>query len=112
MTHYPLSLKVIPREGLRLHMDYDQTQFESATVETIAARFVGLLDQVAATPDLPVCQFEILSPPERQRILKDFNDTAQPLPEATLPQLFEAQVEQSPEAIALIFGEHRSAINS
>jgi non-ribosomal peptide synthetase component F len=38
-------------------------------------------------------------------LLEEFNDTARPLPEATLPQLFEAQVAHAPGAIALVFGE-------
>jgi non-ribosomal peptide synthetase component F len=45
------------------------------------------------------------SPQERHQLLKEFNDTARPLPEATLPELFEAQVARTPEATALIFGE-------
>ena len=38
-------------------------------------------------------------------LLESFNATARPLPEATLPELFEAQVERDPQATALVFGE-------
>ena len=38
-------------------------------------------------------------------LLESFNATAHPVPEATLPQLFEAQVARTPEAVALVFGD-------
>ena len=40
---------------------------------------------------------------ELQMLLQDFNATARPVPETTLPELFEAQVRRSPEATALLF---------
>ena len=102
-THYPLSLTIVPWEGLRLRMDYDPGRLERATVETIASRFLHLLDQAVATPHLLVNRLEILSPQEKQRILKDFNDTTRPIRDTVLPQLFEAQVERTPEAVAVVF---------
>ena len=40
---------------------------------------------------------------ERHTILRDWNDTAHPVPAATLPQLFEAQVARIPDAIAVVY---------
>ena len=47
----------------------------------------------------------ILAPEERRQILFEWNATARDVPQLTLPALFEAQVERSPEAIALVFEE-------
>ena len=91
--------------GIEGGLQYSVDLFERERVEAMAARFVRLLEAALATPDMPLHRLEILGPEERHMLLKEFNDTARPLPEATLPQLFEAQVERDPQAIALVFGE-------
>ena len=108
-THYSLSLIAVPGERLHLRLDYDPARFQRETVEAMAARFVRLLEAAVATPDMPLHRLEILGPEERELVLESFNATTRPLPEATLPQLFEAQVERAPEAIALVFGEESLA---
>ena len=91
--------------GIEGGLQYSVDLFERERVEAMAARFVRLLEAALATPDMPLHRLEILGPEERHMLLKEFNDTARPLPEATLPQLFEAQVERDPQAIALVFDE-------
>ena len=54
-------------------------------------------------PDQRLSDIEILSDAERQRLVVEWNDTRADYPrEQCLSQLFEAQVEQSPDAIALV----------
>jgi non-ribosomal peptide synthetase component F len=55
-------------------------------------------------------RLEILEPGERQTLLEGFNATSRPVPEATLPALFEAQVARTPEAVAVVLTRSRSSI--
>ena len=91
--------------GIAATLGYSLDLFEQGRAEEIAARFVRLLEAAVATPDVPLHRLDILSAGERHRLLEEFNNSARPVPEATLPELFEAQVERDPEAIAVIFGE-------
>ena len=48
-------------------------------------------------------RLQILAPAERRRLVHEFNDTATPIPEATLVELFERQVAKTPDNTALLF---------
>ena len=86
-------------------LEYSTDLFDGDTICRMAENCRTLLKGIVETPDMPLHRLEILGPEERHMLLKEFNDTARPLPEATLPQLFEAQVERDPQAIALVFDE-------
>src|SRR3981081_2455196 len=62
-----------------------------------------LLSGVVAAPESRISELPLLSEEERRQLLVEWNDTAVPIPEATLPELFEQQVERSPEVVALVF---------
>ena len=104
-THYPLSLVAVPAERLRLRLQYRSDLFERRTVEAMGRRLAALLEAVVADPSQPIGAIELLAPEERRQLLFEWNDTAREVPQATLPALLEAQVERSPEAIALVFEE-------
>ena len=102
-NHYPLSLAVIPGNGLNLRFHYSEDLFDRAAAERLAARLVRLLEQIAADPALPLHRLEILSVQERERVVRGFNDTTAPFAQGTLVDLFERQVGKTPNNIALQF---------
>ncbi len=106
-NHYPLSLAVIPGDGLSLRLHYSEELFDKAAAGRTAARLVRLLRQIAADPSLPLHQLEILSAQEREQLVHTFNDTATPPPQATLVDLFQQQVRQTPNHVALIFEDRQ-----
>jgi nonribosomal peptide synthetase DhbF len=71
----------------------------------MARHLERLLETVAANANQPIGSLELLEPEEREQILVQWNDTSRALPPITLPALFEAQVQCSPEASALVFEE-------
>ncbi|MGK9237384.1 AMP-binding protein, partial [Inquilinus limosus] len=93
--------------GLQGRIEYAVDLFDRATVEGIAGRLVRLLEAVAEAPDRPIGTIDLLAPEERRRILVEWNDTARPVPDATLPALFEAQAARSPDATAVVFEDAR-----
>ena len=64
-----------------------------------------LLAAAVASPEAPIGSLDILSADERRTILTTWNDTARPIPDATIPELFAAQAARTPDAVALVFDD-------
>ncbi len=102
-THYPLSLSVVPERRISLQFHHRATVLSRADVEAIADRFTRVLEAFAADPDMPLGAVDVLSADERAQ-LAGWNDTAFPLPEAVVPELFQAQARRTPDAAAARWG--------
>ena len=81
--------------------------FDRATVQAIAARLVRLLEAIARNPEQRIGQIDLLTEPERRRILAEWNATAHEVAVHTLPQLFEQQAARTPQAIAVVHENER-----
>ncbi|GHH36564.1 amino acid adenylation domain-containing protein [Streptomyces umbrinus] len=90
--------------GLHGGIDYALDLFDHETVETLAERFVRVLDTVTREPHQRVSGVEVLSAEERHRVVAEWNDTVQEVPGAALPELFQARVAKHPDAVAVVFG--------
>ncbi|HWG98304.1 MAG TPA: amino acid adenylation domain-containing protein, partial [Pilimelia sp.] len=109
-THYPLTLAVLPDPagpGLTLHLEYHPDCLDRAATGRILGRLVRVLETFAREPDLPLSRIEPLTAAERRRVLVDWNDNALPVPRATVPGLFAAQVARTPAATALVCAGER-----
>ena len=93
--------------GLRGVLHYDSEILEASAVECLQGHFLALLTGLAAQPDQRVSRVPLLTPEERRRILVEWNDTRVDLSRAPLPRLFEAQVERTPDRIAVEFQGRR-----
>jgi len=63
---------------------------------------VTLLDQIANHPQLRLGAVDILTAEERRRVLDGFNDGTPRVPQETLPAVFERQVREHADEIAVI----------
>ncbi len=103
-----LRLSWVRREGgLAGEIWYDASTVERAEALRTAAQLTALLDGAAAAPETPLARLPLLSPAERRRLVAELNDTARPLDETPIHHLFEAWVERTPAAPALVFEDER-----
>ena len=93
--------------GIRGVLEYATDLFDRETVTALGARLIRLLEAAVAEPQRAIGGLDILSAAERHTIVRDWNDTAQPIADATVPALFAAQAQRTPEAVAVVF-EDRS----
>ncbi|MEI6412066.1 MAG: amino acid adenylation domain-containing protein, partial [Bacteroidota bacterium] len=81
-----------------------QAYFEEAEVVRIIERLKTIMQDILIAADQPVGKINILQDAERALLLHDFNDTATDYPkDKTIVQLFEEQVEQTPDQTAVVF---------
>ncbi|WP_271222869.1 non-ribosomal peptide synthetase, partial [Streptosporangium carneum] len=104
-SHYALGLVAVPGDELRFRLDHRSDLVTEEQAQTVAERFLRVLDALVADPDQPVGRLELLSPTERDRLLGEWNATAREVPGGHIPALFEAQAARTPDAPAIVFGE-------
>nr|WP_272918037.1 non-ribosomal peptide synthetase [Actinomadura rayongensis] len=100
-THYPLSLTVLPSDPLQLRLTYRPDLFDAAVAEALIARLLVVLERMAADPDAPVGRLGVVDAAERDLVVAGWNATDAPGGPETLVAAFAAQVERSPEAVAV-----------
>ncbi|MCG1056026.1 amino acid adenylation domain-containing protein, partial [Mycetohabitans sp. B5] len=85
---------------------YASALFDPATIERHVGYLTTMLQAMVACPQQPVATLQMLGADERQILLQTWNATAAPYPgHQCLHQLFEAQVQRSPDATALVYEE-------
>jgi amino acid adenylation domain-containing protein len=91
-------------DSLRVEFQYDANLFDGADIERLAEQFQALLESILNCPEAMLDELCALSGDERRRLTDEFNRTRFDYPRETLAhQLFETQVEQRPDAVAIVF---------
>ena len=85
---------------------YNKDLFDASSIQRMAENFEVLLESVVAGAERPISALPLLPAAALRQLLVDWNDTAKELRgEVCVHRLFEQQVERTPQAIALVFGE-------
>ncbi|WP_233512736.1 non-ribosomal peptide synthetase [Micromonospora deserti] len=92
-------------DGIDGTLEYSLDLFDPATADALAQRLVRLLTSAVVDPARPLADLDVLLPGERTLLLAQRNDTAAPLPAATLPELIARQVRATPHATAIRSGD-------
>jgi amino acid adenylation domain-containing protein len=88
--------------GCEAQFRYSADLFDEPTVGRASGHLRTLLEAAAADPDRRLSELPILTEAERHRVLVEWNDTAAAYPrEACAHELFEAQAQRTPDAVAV-----------
>ncbi|MGB3300747.1 MAG: amino acid adenylation domain-containing protein, partial [Phormidesmis sp.] len=107
-THFPLTILVSGESQLTFTAKYHADRFSSDAVSRLLGHLNNVITAFVKQPEDKLENISLLCSAEKRQ-LADWNRTAvdgYPL-DQSLPDLFEIQVEKTPEAIALIFN-HQS----
>jgi amino acid adenylation domain-containing protein len=107
--HLDLSLMVREAKGeIEPCWQYNTDLFEAATIERMVKHFVRLLNSIVLNPQQPISQLLMLTEVEQQQLLFEWNNTQADYPlDKCIHQLFEEQVERTPDNIAVVFEDQQ-----
>ncbi len=102
---FDLSLSLVASpQGLRGGLTYGTELWEAATMQRLLVHFARLVEQVAGDPDARLSEVALLGEAERRLVVEEWNRTERPYPGGLcIHELFEAQAERTPEAVAVVF---------
>ncbi|MGW4095169.1 amino acid adenylation domain-containing protein, partial [Nocardia sp. NPDC004718] len=90
--------------GIAAELIYATDLFDPATMAEFGRRFGRLLKAVAAEPDRPIGDIDLLDEQEHVKLVEQWNASSYAVdPCATLASLFEAQVARTPDSPAVTF---------
>ncbi|CAD5971665.1 Gramicidin S synthase 2 [Planktothrix agardhii] len=110
---FDLSLFIQVKEaGMTAHWEYNTDLFNGETIERMNGHFLTLLEGIIANPGERISQLPLLTKSEQQQLLIDWNNTEVDYPtDKCIYQLFEEQVERTPNAVAVVFEEQELTYN-
>lgn len=105
---YPLQLIVtdwLSNGGMELYFDYKTSDYNETQIEDMFHRLCHIADQILMQPDEQVTSLQMLFPEERFKLLYSSNSSSCDYPlHKTIGQLFEEQVKQTPDRVAVTYG--------
>ncbi len=91
----------------RLELHYDASRYTRDDVRRLGEELTTLIADFTRKPGAAIDDLQSLSDEERLRIVKGFNQTSQNFPSSCTHEMFEAQVEKTPDLPALVCGTAR-----
>ncbi|HEY6410112.1 MAG TPA: amino acid adenylation domain-containing protein, partial [Ktedonobacteraceae bacterium] len=108
-SKFDLSLIIDDRpDGLLCRFEYRTDLFDAETITRMEGHWRTMLAGIASAPHRRLSELPLLTDAEREQLLVEWNATSVPYPQdQCVHQLFEAQVERTPGATALVFEEQK-----
>ncbi|MDZ8261482.1 non-ribosomal peptide synthetase [Nostoc sp. ChiQUE01b] len=93
---------------IHLDLEYDVKEFSSKQIEAIGGYYARTLTAIAAEHKKRYKSISLLSPEEQHQLLVEWNNTSVEYPQQLcIHDLFEAQVEKTPDAVAVVFEDEQ-----
>ena len=112
-TNYPVAVVAyITGRQLQINIDYDNECFSTNVVKTLLAHITNFMLRAVIDAEQPIGKVKILEEKERKQILIGWNNTKASYPkDKTIYQIFEEQVNKTPDNIAVIYEDETLSYN-
>ena len=107
ISKFNLSMEIKPKTHT-INIEYCTELFKKQTIERLFEHYMNAINSIMADSNVKIKDIEIISEEEKKKILYEFNDTQMDYPRnKTVAQLFEEQVEKTPDNIAVVFEDEK-----
>ncbi|QMS92029.1 amino acid adenylation domain-containing protein [Nostoc edaphicum CCNP1411] len=112
-AQFDLSLSVEVGQGLMVSFEYNTDLFDATTIARMLEHFQNLLSGIVANPQTKLSDLSLLTKKEQHQLLIEFNQNKSQIQnpkfkiKQCIHQLFEAQVEQTPHEVAVVFAQNQ-----
>lgn len=89
--------------GLRFDLDANPLLYSENELNDHRLRLTRMIEQVLQRPEVQLSQLDILAEDEKRRLVVEWNNTAGPVPETSLPGMVAHWAEATPDAPAVVF---------
>ena len=109
ISKFDLSIEAVPQNNtIALTFEYATSLFTEDFIENMSNHYLNILNNVLNNVAIKLKDIDILSKEEKNKILYDFNNTSTEYPKnKTIVELFEEQVIQTPDNIAIVFEDQK-----
>lgn len=109
VAKFDLTLEVIPvNDEYSIRFEYCTKLFDEDFIKRLSSHYINILNAVLKNTNIKIADIDMLSEDEKNQILYDFNNTKMDYPcDKTIAELFEEQVEKTPDNIAVVFEDKK-----
>ena len=109
ISKFDLSIEAVPQnDTIALTFEYATSLFTEDFIKNMSNHYLNIINNVLSNLDIKLKNIDILSQEEKNKILYEFNNTSAEYPKnKTITDLFEEQVEKTPDKIAVVFEDQK-----
>lgn len=87
--------------------EYNANLFNADTIARMVESFHTLIEAIVANPQERIRTLPLLTASQKHQLLVEWNHTGTDYPQKSIHQLFEEQVDKTPDAVALVFEDQQ-----
>ena len=95
-------LRDVPEGSLHAHLEYATDLFDASTIERLIGHLRTLLDGAAKSPSMRLSELPLITGPELELMLEQWNSTRREIDPRCVHELIAARAAQAPESIAVV----------
>ncbi len=109
VSKFDLTLEITPSEDkYSLRFEYCTKLFNEDFIKRFSSHYINILNVILENTEITISDIDMLSEEEKHQILYEFNNTKVDYPkDKTIVDLFEEQVEKTPDNIAVVFEDQK-----